>query len=523
MSVLLSREHKALVLPVGTGFIDSESDSQKPIGKLADGRTVLPHTPFHTRMLRAAGHDIPNPMELYYDFPGGPPFQVQRRSAEMLVENPRAYLLNQQGTGKTKTALWAWDYLNRCGEAGKLLVVAKLSTLNFVWAREIDRTLLGRRAVVLGSDKGMPKKQRLKLLDDKEADIFVINHDGLKVIHDELAARTDIDTLVLDELAVYRNNSDRARGMRGFARRFKQVWGLTGSPMPNEVTDVWGQCKIITPHTTTKYFKSCREALMYRVDQFTWRPKPEATERALAMMQPSRRYSLDDVIELPDIIHRTVECALSSEQEKAYNEFRAKLAIMVQQKQITAANAGAMANKLLQISGGYVYSEAPAYVCLDARPRLNLLRDLIEENERKVLVFAPYRHMVAEIGKFLNSKEGLGANSTAIIGDKGRDEVLFKFQDTSEYKALISHPGPIGHGNTLTSADLIIWYSPIADYDVFDQANFRIRRIGQAHKQQILYLVSTPAERRMYGILRRKENIQNGFLAMVEEASRGPV
>ncbi len=193
---------------------------------------------------------------------------------------------------------------------------------------------------------------------------------------------------------------------------------------------------------------------------------------------------------------------------------------MVQQKQITAANAGAQINKLLQISGGFVYSEAPAYVALDVSPRLNLLRDLIEENERKVLVFAPYRHMVAEIGKFLNSKEGLGADGCAIIGDKGRDEVLFEFQDTPKYKALVSHPGPIGHGNTLTSADLIIWYSPIADFDVFDQANYRIRRIGQHHKQQILYLVATPVERRFYGILRRKENIQNGFLEMVEEASR---
>jgi SNF2 family DNA or RNA helicase len=513
-SVSISRPNKALILPPELQW------PREKLGNLPDGSTVLEHDVGNTLMLRAAGYDVPNPMELYYDWPGGPPFAVQKKSAQMLVENRRAYLLNQQGTGKTKTALWAWDYLNRSGAAGKLLVVAKLSTLNFVWASEAGRTLLDRKVVVLGSDRGMSKKKRLELLA-QEADIYIINHDGLKVIHDDLYARSDIDILILDELAVYRNNSDRSKGMRGFAGRFQRAWGLTGAPMPNEVTDVWSQCKILTPHTVPKFFKACRESLMYRIDQFNWRPKPEARERAFAMMQPSLRYSLEDVQELPNLIHRDVTCPLSKEQEKFYTEFRAKLAILVAEHKITAANAGAALNKLLQISGGWVYSVAPDFIKLDASPRLNLLRDLIEENERKVLIFAPYRHMVAGIGEFLNSKEGLGADSTAVIGDKGRDQLLFDFQDTPKYKALVSHPGPIGHGNTLTSADLIIWYSPIADYDVFDQANYRIRRIGQAFKQQILFMHATVAERRLYSILRRKENVQNSFLDLVEEASRG--
>lgn len=494
-------------------------EGRETIGVLPDGRIAVPHNISNTLALRQGGFDVQHPMEAYYDWPGGPPFEVQRRSAAMLVENRRAYLLNQQGTGKTKTALWAWDYLRREGSAGKCLVVAKLSTLNFVWAREVDRTLPGKHIVVLGSAKGMSKAKRLKLLEE-EADIYIINHDGLKVVQDELAARTDIDTLVLDELAVYRNNSDRSRRMRGFASRFKYVWGLTGSPMPNQVTDVWAQCKIITPHSVPKYFASCREALMTRVTQYEWRPRPEARERAFAMMQPSARFTLDDVMELPDVVQRTVDCELSDEQKEFYETFRKKLAVLVENKQITAANAGAVVNKLLQIAGGWVYSMNPEYVALDASPRLNLLRDLIEECERKVLVFAPYRHMVTGVAKYLNSSEALGADSTAVY-EKGNDQILFDFQDTAKYKVLVSDPRPIGHGNTLTSADTIIWWSPIADYDVFDQANYRIRRIGQQHKQQIIFLQASNAERRYYGILRRKERTQNEFLSLVEEASRG--
>src|SRR5579859_1444517 len=513
--VLISRPNKALIIPAGQW-------PHETIGTLPDGRLVVPHNMPNTNMLRHAGFAVPHPMELHYDWPheeNKPPFAVQRRSAYMLAENTRAYLLNQQGTGKTNTSLWAWDFLNREGSVGKLLVVAKLSTVNFVWARAVDRTLPGRKCIVLASDKGMPKKKRLELLA-QDADIYIINHDGIKVIEDELAARIDIDALVLDELAVYRNNSDRSKRMRTFAARFKSVWGLTGAPMPNEVTDVWAQCKILTPHTVPKYFKACREALMVRVSQYEWRPKPQAQERALAMRQPSARYSLDDVTELPDLVQQDIECVLSDEQRQFYDEFKKKLAVMVQEKRVTAANAGAALNKLLQISGGWVYSIAPDFIKLDATPRLNLLRDLIEANERKVLVFAPFRHMVAGIGEFLNSKEGLGANAAAVIGDKDRDKLLFAFQDTDQYKVLVSHPGPIGHGNTLTRADLIIWYSPIADYDVFDQANYRIRRIGQEHKQQIMFMQATPAERRFYGILRRKEKVQNQFLEMVEELSR---
>ena len=517
-NITLSRANQALVFQADYPL--EQWPGSDPIGTLPDGRLVIRHNTHNTNLMRNAGYDVPSPMGLYYDWPGDKqPYKVQRASAELLTANRRCYLLNQQGTGKTPTTLWAWDFLNRQGEAGKCLVVAKLSTVNFVWAREIMRTLPHRRCVVLADIKGMPRAKRLKALEE-DADIYIVNHDGVKVIHDDLLARTDIDTLVLDELAVYRNNSDRSKGMRSFAARFKHVWGLTGSPMPNQVTDVWGQAKIVTPQRTTKYFKACRELLMNRVSQWNWVPKTDAVERAFTMMQPSARYTLDDVVELPPVYERTMDVPLSDEQKDFYDTFKKRLAILVQNKQVTAANAGAVVNKLLQISGGWVYSTAPDFVQLDAKPRLETLRDLIEENDRKVLVFAPYRHMVTGIHEYLNSKEGLGADAAAIYDKRTGDVVLAQFQDTDRYKALVAHPGPIGHGNTLTRANLIIWYSPIADYDIFDQANYRIRRISQEHKQQIIFLQATGADRRFYGILRRKEATQDAFLKLVEEVTQ---
>src|SRR5579859_5398715 len=105
--VLISRPNKALIIPAGQW-------PRETIGTLPDGRLVVPHNMPNTNMLRHAGFAVPHPMELHYDWPheeGKPPFQVQRKSAYMLAENTRAYLLNQQGTGKTNTSLWAWDFL----------------------------------------------------------------------------------------------------------------------------------------------------------------------------------------------------------------------------------------------------------------------------------------------------------------------------------------------------------------------------------------------------------------------------
>jgi SNF2 family DNA or RNA helicase len=511
MSVQLSRPHKALIIPaeLGSSVYDVE-------GVLPDGRQVLSHNIHNTLLLRNAGFAVPNPMEYQYAWPR-PPFESQRRSAQLLVENARAYLLNEQGTGKTFTTLAAFDYLRGQGLVSKALVAGKLSTLEFVWGCEITRWFPHLRVQVLGSDKGIGRQERLKRLA-APADVYIINHDGVKVIADEIRARTDIDVLILDELAVYRNASDRSKGMRVLAERFKVVWGLTGAPMPNAPTDIWAQCKIITPHTVPKYFKACREALMTRVSQYAWRPRANAIEMAYGMMQPSIRYRLDEVVELPEIIERTIDVPLSEQQQAVYDTFRKQLAIMVEEKRVTAVNAGVLLNKLLQISGGYVYTHSPDFFTLDCAPRLHLVEDLVEANDQKVIVCAPYRHMVEGVCGFLNKN---GIDACYIHGDVSDREKLFHaFQNTDTYRVMVAHPATIGHGITLTRANLLVWWSPIADFDVFDQANARIRRVGQEHKQQLLFLQSTAAERRVYDIVHRKEKVQDSFLSLIESITR---
>lgn len=511
MPVTVSRANQVLIVPSTDGVRSMFPNA--PLLPAGNG-VIISHGLREMKLLQHLGFKVPNPMLLYYDWEGGTPFAVQRATCKMLVENPHAYVLNHMGTGKTKTALWAWKYLYNNGLAKKLLVVAPFSTLNFVWARECFSTVPGCKVQVLHGTK----QQRLDRLA-QDADIYIINHHGLRVIESELQTRADIDALVLDELAVYRNNSDRSKRMRKFAKRFNTVWGMTGAPMPNEPTDVWAQCMIITPDRVPKYQTHCRDMLMVKKSAYIWVPKSDAVERAFGMMQPSVRYALEDVVELPPLISRTIDVPLSAEQAKVYKNVATAMHAMVKNGTIVALNAGAAMNKLLQIAGGWVYTKAPEFVRLDPTPRIVALVDLINSAERKVLVAVPYRHMIEGISKLFSRKE-INIDHCMVHGDtKNRDQIFHLFQNSDKYRVMLAHPACVHHGITLTAADTVLWYLPITSLEVYDQFNARITRVSQLYKQQLLHLQGTPVEKKIYAALRQHQKLQSLFLNMVENAS----
>lgn len=477
-----------------------------------DKFALIPHRPREQVQLRAAGIEAPAPILYYYDWEKGTPFGIQKTTAALATSHQRAYILNDMGTGKTRAALWAWRYLHKAGCAKKLLIVCPLSTMKFTWLSEVFKIMPDVRAAVLHGTR----EQRLKLLADTGHDIYVINHDGLKTILPELYARPDIDSMVIDELAVYRNNSQRSKTMRGFATKFAWVWGMTGRPMPQAPTDVWAQAKILTPHTVPKYFRHARSLLMQQVSQFKWVPKVNAIDEALSWMQPSVRFSLDDVVELPDAIARNIDVDLTAEQQRVYQRIANEFAVMVQDQKITAANAGVAMGKLLQVGAGYVYSTNPQYAVLDSEPRKQLLLEIIEEAPHKLIVFAPWRHLIEGLSALLTKDD---VEHAVIHGDIGKREDIFNdFQNTTRYRVLLAHPQCVHHGLTLTAATTIVWYSPVTSLEIYEQANARIRRVGQKHKQQFLHLQGTPVERKIYAMLRGKQRLQDEFLELIRTA-----
>jgi SNF2 family DNA or RNA helicase len=459
------------------------------------------------------GYDVPSPILTHYDWCGGDPFKSQRSTAALLTLEQRAYVLNGMGTGKTKASLWAWDYLRSNDICGKLLVSAPLSTLNFTWAREIFNTLPHRKCVVLHGSK----KQRLEKLNDPDAEIFIINHDGHKVILKELIGRKDINVLLIDELAVFRNGtSGRTKELKLLADRMDWVWGMTGSPIPHEPTDAWAQARLVTPSRVPKFFGRYREDLMTKITAFKWHPKNDAIDKAYETLQPSVRFTLDDVVELPECIERTVDVEMGPKQAKIYKALTEQCYAAVQSQEITAANAGAVMMKLLQVSTGWVYAKDRSVVPLDNNKRIEALMDAINATDRKVLVFAPFKHALAGISAALTSE---GIEHASVDGDTSmneRSQTFNLFQNTNKYRVLLAHPQCLAHGITLTNAATVIWFAPVTSLEIYEQANARIRRVGQKHKQLVLHLQSTPVEKKIYKMLQGKQKVQNALLKMLE-------
>ena len=451
-----------------------------------------------------------------YDYNGGKPFDIQRTTVELLTENHRAYVLSSMGTGKTKCVCWSYDYLCRVSSAHKMLVVCPLSTMRFTWQREIFTTTPGYKTAILHGSRD----QRHELLADRTVDIYIINHDGLEIVADAVAKRDDIDVIVLDELATYRNNTNKTKVAIKLCAAKPIVWGLTGAPTPNAPTDVFQQAKILTPGSVPKYFSHFRDMTMVRINQFRWVPKRESTKMAMEALQPNVRFTLDDVMELPPFISRMVDVEMGPKQEKLYAAVKRDCHAMLQAGTIRAANAGAVMSKLLQISLGWVYLEDGSVLALDNGRRNKTLLDLIESSDRKVIVFAPFRHALAGIEKVLDAAD---ISNETVSGDTAlgeRDRIFKAFQFGDEPKVLIAHPECVSHGITLTAADTVVWYGPITSLEIYDQANARIRRVGQMHKQQFLHMTATPIERHVYNLLMRKLVVQDELLKLLEEESR---
>ena len=516
LPVQISKKHKIVAVPLST-TVANMFPTARAVELNGHSFLAVRHEPAETYLLRKLGYDAPPPILEHYDWAGGKPFDVQKKTCALLTMNSRAYVLNGMGTGKTKAALWAWHYLWSNGLAGKAVVVAPLSTLQFTWAREIFNTLPGVKATVLHGDR----RKRLQRLADKSTDIYIVNHDGLKIIADDIAKRSDIDVLVLDELAVYRNGgSQRTKITRKVAASMRWVWGMTGSPIPNEPTDAWAQCSIVTPNTVPKYYGRFRDELMHKITQFKWVPKPDAVDRAFAAMQPAVRYTLDDVVELPDAVERTLDVELGPKQAKVYKSLVDHAHAAIASKEITAANAGAVMMKLLQVSTGWVYSSDRGVVALDNDKRVEALIDAILSAANKVLVFVPFKHALAGISQAVTSE---GIDHAVVSGDtpaNERAQIFNLFQNTEKYRVLLAHPQCLAHGITLTRADTVIWFAPVTSLEIYEQACARIRRVGQKHKQLFLHLQSTPVERKIYALLQRKQRVQEKFLELFEDASR---
>lgn len=474
-----------------------------------------------------------SPIITQYDWPSNKmkvpnPFDHQRVVSSFLTLNPRAFNLSDIGTGKTLATLWAFEYLKRQGILHKALVLSPLSTLDRVWTDEIRNHFLGRlTSTVLHGDA---KKRLSRLQEDK--DVYIINHDGIGVgsgrgndgrlqlgpLATAIAARTDIDCIIVDEGSVFKDSgTNRYKLLRQMVKDKNYIWWLTGGPTPNSPMDAWAQARLVRKDYTESYL-NMREKTMNKVTAFKWAPRKDADKYVGKVLSPAIRFHREDCLDLPPVTYSTLEVELSDAQKKAYAELKKTLRSQIEEGKgtITAVNEGVLRLKLLQVALGAVYGPERSVSKVDCAPRLRVLEEIIEQTEGKLLVFCPLISVTDLLVQSLSSRYSV-AKINGETTPKSRSDIFLNFQSADTPRIIVADPRTMAHGLTLTAAATIVWSGPTDQAEIYTQANGRINRPGQTKSMHIIRLVATPVEREIFKRLDNKEAMQGAILDIIKK------
>lgn len=513
--MLVLEQSKALILKLkNPNKVLHTIPTAKQIRVQNQDLVVVPHKADEVKVLRNLGFKAPAPILHYYDWPGRfKPFKHQKLTSAFLTMYPKCLVLNQIGTGKSLSALWAADYLMKKGQVKKVLILSPLSTLERVWNDAVFLDFPHRRAVVL---HGTAEKR--KRLLNTEADFYIINHDGFNIISNDIDKMFDL--VIVDEAAVLRNPSTvRFKTMCKWLDRnpATRLWLMTGTPTPNEPTDAWALAKLVNSPYIPPTRALFKEQVMIKVSNYKYVPRPNALDIVSTVMHPAIRFTRDDCLDLPPTLFQVREAKLTKEQEEHYTLMWRHLVTEVKKEgAITATNEAVKIQKLLQISLGAAYGTDGRTILLDCKPRVDAVRDVIEETDGPVIVFVPLTGVLNMLEKELSKHYSVAVVNGEVPANK-RNKIFSDFQENKKYRVLIAHPATMAHGLTLTATSTVVWYGPINSNEVYTQANGRIERIGKKHSSLVVHIEGTALERKIYQRLENKQSLQGLLLDMISQ------
>jgi SNF2 family DNA or RNA helicase len=466
------------------------------------------------QLLRNLGiKEVPSPILGRYDWPGMfTPFNHQRTTAEFLTLHPRCFVFNEAGTGKTGAAAWAADYLMNQGRIKRVLVVCPVSIMDTAWRSDLFKTVMHRTVAIAQGTR----KQRQKVIAG-DYEFVIINFDGVKVITKELD-EGKFDLIIVDEAnAIKSVQTDRWKCLAALVKPTTRLWLMTGTPASQSPLDAYGLAKLVAPNSVPRFFGAFRDKVMLKLTQYKWVPKQDAQQVVHQVLQPAIRYTKAECLDLPDLLYATREVPLTPQQNKYYDALRKQMMTIAAGSEITAVNAAAMLNKLLQVSQGAVYTDDKSVVEFDVSNRMRELLNVIEQTDHKVLVFIPYRHTLIMVENTL-LKEGYTVQTIhgGVPANK-RAEIIKQFQTEDDPRILLLVPQATAHGITLTRADQVVWWGPVSSTEIYLQANSRAHRAGQVNHVTVTHLQGSPVERRMYAMLQNKIDLHQSLVDLYKQ------
>ena len=491
----------------------------KVVASNGDVDRVLVNWSFdEVQLLRNLGiKDVPSPILGRYKWPGVyTPFAHQRTTAEFLTLHPRCYVFSSPGTGKTSAAAWAADYLMREGRIKRVLVVCPVSIMETAWRADLFRTVMHRTVAIAQGTR----TQRQKVVQGNY-EFVIINFDGVKVVTPELQAG-GFDLIIVDEAnAIKSVTTERWKALASLVKPTTRLWLMTGTPASQSPLDAYGLAKLVNPEAVPRFFGAFRDKVMIKLTQYKWVPRQDAQQIVYDILQPAIRFTKEECLDLPDLLYTTREVPMTAQQTKYYEALRKEMMTIAAGEEITAVNAAAMLNKLLQVASGCVFTDNKDVVEFDITPRLNALLEVLEETPNKVLVFVPYRHTLDRL-----EQEVVKAGYSAEVIHGGvpatqRADIIKRFQTEDAPKVLLMTAPSTAHGITLTRADQIIWWGPVSSTEIYLQANARAHRAGQTNKVTVTHLQGSPVERRMYTMLQNKVDLHQSLVDMYKQELDG--
>lgn len=443
------------------------------------------------------------------------PYEYQQTAIKWIIDNPRCGLFLDMGLGKTVSTLTAIQQLMDDCEISRTLVVAPKKVAETTWTTEAqkwDHLKSLKVAKVMGTEK-----QRKLALAEK-ADVYVIGRDSFVWLVGIFGGMLPFDVLVIDELTSFKSSkSNRFKAMRMATPTAKRVIGLTGTPAPNGLIDLWAQMYCIDMgerlgKSVTKYRETYFETHKWNniiVRCNVKKGYDEVIRKKIADICLSMQAK--DYLQLPDLINHTIKVQLSTATMQAYTKFEREKVLQFQDEHqgetanVLAQSAAGLMNKLSQFANGAIYDE-DRNVHNVHDEKLDRLAEIIEAaNGSSVLVFYQYKHDAARIAEKFNK-----AYRVKVYTD---EKQLIEW-NAGQVDILLAHPASTAFGlNMQDGGHYIVWFGTGWNLELYQQANARLHRQGQQYPVQVYNLVcSGTVDERAVTALENKKGVQQGLL-----------
>ena len=419
------------------------------------------------------------------------PHDYQKRATEFILAHPIAAVILEMGLGKTVCTLDAINQLMYDSfEISKVLVIAPLRVAKVTWADEIkkwDNFSHLRYSIAVGTEK-----ERLDALQ-ADADIYIINRENIQWLVEKSKLPFEFDMVVIDELSSFKNwNSKRFKSFMQVRPRVKRVVGLTGTPSPNGMMDLFAQFKCLDMGARLGRFITQYRNAYFVPDRmngqivYSYALRPEAEEQIydkIADITISMKAL--DYLQMPELVETRYPVYMDEKEDAQYEQLKTDMILAYKEDDdITAANAAALSGKLCQMANGAVYSESGEAVHIHDR-KLDALEDIIEAaNGKPVLVAYWFKHDLERICKRLDALkiEYARISSPGSIG----------MWNKGEFAVGLIHPAAAGHGLNLQSGGShIVWFGLTWSLELYQQTNARLWRQGQKNKTVVVQHIVT--------------------------------